>query len=147
MNPRTFLALSWTWAITGCASFVPLGSMPPENPDFQPPVEARVVLRKASLQQPGSHSGIESLRGTIQHWDEDRLVLALDDCKAGGPLECNLQFRIADIQTVEAREPFPAEYTAVIVLSAIAMGLVVYGLYWIFDPGNLGLGDLTWQTR
>ena len=121
------------FGLASCYRYVPLGTTPPENPDYSPPIKARITLARplklpaGPLRDPG-----DSVSGKIKKWGEDSILLHVDNCSVDP--KCTVEIPLSAVSNVEARTPSfssgaQSELTgeAVIVLLASGAALVLFG--------------------
>jgi hypothetical protein len=90
------------FGLAACYRYVPLGTTPPENPDYSPPIEARITLARPvqlpadPLRDPG-----DSVSGKIKEWNEESILLLVDNCSIDP--KCTVDIPIEAVAGIEAR--------------------------------------------
>ena len=85
-----------------CYRYVPLGTTPPENPDYSPPIEARITLtRPVPLPADPQRDSDDTISGKIKDWKEDYILLHVDNCAFDH--KCAIEIPIEAVRNVEAR--------------------------------------------
>ncbi len=120
-----------------CYHYVPLGTNPPENPDYYPPIEARITLVEPVVVPADGRCGSgDTLSGKILKWREDSIRLRIDDCFVDP--KCTVDIPIESVGGVEARastfssgmqSDLSVETIVVLAASGAALAFVGYMCY------------------
>lgn len=121
------------FGLASCYRYVPLGKAPPENPDYSPPIKARITLARPvtlpadPLRDPG-----DSVSGKIKEWNEESILLLVDNCSIDP--KCTVEIPLSAVSNVEVRTPSSSSGAqsdltgeSVIVLLASGAALVLVG--------------------
>jgi hypothetical protein len=127
-----------------CYKYVPLGTTPPGNPDYSPPIEARITLtRPVALPADSQRDSKDTVSGEIKDWKEDSILLLVDNCSVDP--RCTVEIPISAVSNVEARTStfsssaqtdLSVESIVVLVASGAALAFVGWLAYdyFTYDP-------------
>ena len=136
--------VSILFGLASCYRYVPLGTTPPENPDYSPPIEARITLaRPVPLPADPQRDSEVSVSGKIKEWKEESILLQVDNCFIDP--KCAVVIPIDAVKNVEARtstfssgmqSDLSVENIFVLLASGAALALAVWYVYdyITFDP-------------
>ncbi len=129
-----------------CYSYVHLGTLPPENPDYTVPIQARVTLKSDMPVPPGSVTVRQGskLSGMVKEWNEGFLVFLLESCDTDP--RCTFEIPLDKVSSVEARKStvhfethsdWTAESTIALLVSGVAVGFAGWFMYYSIYEKNL----------
>lgn len=131
------LAVAGVVGHASCYRYVHLGTSPPENPDYSPPIEARITLAEPVVVPAEGRRGLgDTLSGKILDWGEDSIRLRIEDCFVDP--ECTVDIPIDSVGGVEARSStfssgmqsdLSVENIVALAASGAALALVGYLCY------------------
>jgi hypothetical protein len=124
-----------------CFRYVPLGTTPPENPDYSPPIEARITLLKpVPLPADCRRGSGDVVSGQIVEWKEESILLHVDDCFTDP--KCTVEIPVESVGGVEARSSTfssgmqsDLSVEAIVVLAASGAALAFVG-YMCYDAAE-----------
>jgi hypothetical protein len=137
-------AVAILFGLASCYKYVPLGTTPPENPDYSPPIEARITLsRLVPLPADPERESDNTIFGKILDWNEDSIRVHVDNCFIDP--KCTVEVPISAVSSVEARtstissdmeSDWSVGSMVVILASGAALALAVWYVYdyITYDP-------------